>query len=148
MISYLRKMMPGASGKPQGKTTPAMREQRVTMARPAAAAPSQGAVFSKVLRYRLPDGQTDEPTTVEVVGSFNNWERVPLQRDGKLDSWHATIHHIPGNKTHHYMLLIDGKPTLDPASDGLAVPHGPEEDRYAVTTARGPRVLMMFAMTK
>jgi len=141
-------MIPGSSDKPQGKATPLMREQRVTLARSGAAPPSQGAVFSKVLRYRLPDGQTDEPATVEVAGSFNNWQRVPLQRDGKLDSWHATIHHIPGNKTHHYMLLIDGKPTMDPASDGMAVPHGAQEERYALDTARGPRVLMMFAMTK
>ena len=105
-------------------------------------------MFSKVFRYRLPAGQTEEPTTIEVVGSFNHWQRVALQRDGKLDSWHVTIHHIPGNKTHHYMLLIDGKPAMDKTCDGLAVPHGPQEEHYALQTERGPRVLMMFAMTK
>jgi len=141
-------MMPGTSGKPAGKTTPLKREQRVTMARPAAAAPNRGATFGKVFRYRLPDGQTEEPRTVDVVGSFNHWQRVPLQRDGKLDSWHVPLHHIPGNKTHHYMLLIDGKPTMDKTCDGLAVPHGAQEERYALETERGPRVLMMFAMTK
>jgi hypothetical protein len=118
------------------------------MARPAPAEAKRGQTFSKVFRYRLPSGQTEEPSTVEVAGSFNHWQRVPLQRDGKLDSWHVTLHHIPGNATHHYMLLIDGKPAMDPTCDGLAVPSGPQEERYALDTERGPRVLMMFAMTK
>jgi hypothetical protein len=85
---------------------------------------------------------------VEIAGSFNNWQRLPLQRDGKQDSWHVTVHHIPGNKTHHYMLFVDGKPTSDKDSDGLAVPHGSVEERNAMETVRGPRVMMMFAMTK
>lgn len=123
-------------------------EPRQSMARPVAATPGKGPTFSKVFRYRLPDGQTEEPTTVEVAGTFNQWQRIPLHRDGKLDSWHATVHHIPGNTTHHYMLLIDGKPTMDRNCDGLAVPHGPQEEQHAVETDRGPRVLMMFAMTK
>jgi len=104
--------------------------------------------FSKVFRYRLPDGQTEEPGLVEVAGTFNQWQRMPLIRDGKLDSWHTTVHHIPGNKTHHYMLFIDGKPVQDKNCDGLAVPSGPQEEQYAIQTERGPRVLMLFAMTK
>lgn len=85
---------------------------------------------------------------MEIVGSFNHWQRVTLMRDGKLDSWHVTVHHIPGNKTHHYMLLVDGKPYYDHNCDGLAVPHGAQEEMYQVDTDKGPRVLMMFAMTK
>ena len=83
-----------------------------------------------------------------MAGSFNQWQPVALQRDGKLDSWHVTLHHIPGNQTHHYMLLIDGEPTMDTNCDGLAVPHGSQEEGFALATERGPRVLMLFAMTK
>ena len=46
------------------------------------------------------------------------------------------------------MLLIDGKPTYDKTCDGLAVPHGVEEERYAYPTEKGPRVFMLFAQTK
>ncbi|MCL4788006.1 MAG: glycogen-binding domain-containing protein [Verrucomicrobia bacterium] len=104
--------------------------------------------FSKIFRWRLPDGQTTEPEVVEVVGSFTHWQRVPLLRDGKLDAWHVTLHHIEGNRTHHYMLLVDGKPSYDKNCDGLAVPHGPHEERYQLTTDKGPRVFMLFAQTR
>ena len=106
------------------------------------------ASYSKVFRWRLPDGQTHEPSTVEVVGSFTHWQKVPLVRDGVLDAWHVTLHHLQGNRTHHYMLLIDGKPFYDKTCDGLAVPRGTDEERYQVMTDKGPRVLMLFAQTK
>ncbi len=104
--------------------------------------------FSKVFRWHLPDGHTETPSSVEVVGTFTHWQKVPLIRDSVMNGWHATLHHIQGNRTHHYMLLIDGKPTYDKNCDGLAVPHGPDEERYQVTTAKGPRVMMLFAQTK
>jgi len=104
--------------------------------------------YSKVFRWRLPDGQTAEPAAVELVGTFSHWQRIPMTRDSVLDSWHVTIHHIPGNKTHHYMLLVDGKPAHDKTCDGLAVPHGPQEEQYALATDKGPRVFMLFAQTK
>ena len=104
--------------------------------------------FSKVFRWRLPDGQTAEPKTVEIVGSFNHWQKTPLIRDSVLDAWHVTLHHIQGNRTHHYMLLLDGEPAYDKTCDGLAVPHGPLEERYQLTTDKGPRVFMLFAQTK
>ena len=105
-------------------------------------------VFSKVFRWRLPDGQTAEPKTVEVVGSFSHWQKVPLLRDSVLAAWHVTLHHLPGNRTHHYMLLIDGQPTYDTTCDGLAVPRGADEERFACPTDKGPRVFMLFAQTK
>jgi hypothetical protein len=85
---------------------------------------------------------------VEVVGSFTHWQRVPLMRDGKLDAWHVTLHHIEGNRTHHYMLLLDGQPTYDKDCDGLAVPHGPHEEQYQISTDKGPRVFMLWAQTR
>jgi hypothetical protein len=106
------------------------------------------ASYTKVFRWRLPDGQSAAPKSVELVGSFTNWQKVPLSRDGVLDAFHVTIHHIPSHQTHHYMLLVDGKPAQDKNCDGLAVPHGPQEEQFALQTDRGPRVFMLFAQTK
>jgi hypothetical protein len=104
--------------------------------------------FTKIFRWRLPDGQTEEPAAVEVVGTFSNWEKVPLIHDKVRGGWHATLHHIQGNRTHHYMLLADGKPVEDLHSDGMAVPTSPQEQQFAIKTARGPRVFMLFSQTK
>jgi hypothetical protein len=71
-----------------------------------------------------------------------------MNRDSALDAWHATIHHIPGNRTHHYVFLVDGKPTQDRNCDGLAVPTHPQEEQFQLVTDRGPRVCMLFAQTK
>jgi len=118
---------------------------------PSAAPPQDTArrqTFSKMFRWRLPDGQTHAPASVEVVGSFTHWQKVQLHRDSALDAWHVALHHILGNRTHHWMLLVDGKPTYDKHCDGLAVPHGPDEEKYAVMTDKGPRVMMLWAQTK
>jgi len=125
--------------------------QREIPSSPAGLARNPGdrkPTYSKVFRWRLPDGCEKEPTTVEIVGSFTHWQRVPLLRDGKLDSWHGTVHHIEGNRTHHYMLLVDGQPTNDKNCDGYAVPHGLNEEQFAMQTPRGPRLFMLFAQTK
>ena len=143
MIGALKDMFNRQRPVPR-KGMPLTPESRPRTARPTENKPT----YTKVFRWRLPDGQTEEPDSVEVVGSFNKWQRVSLMRDSKVDAWHATVHHIPGNKTHHYMLLVDGKPTFDPACDGLAPPHGYEEERYQLETDKGPRVFMLFAQTK
>ena len=106
------------------------------------------ASYAKVFRWRLPDGHTETPQSVEIVGSFTGWQKVPLLRDGTLDAWHATLHNIPAHQTHHYMLLVDGKPTQDKNCDGMAIPRGPEEDQVTRLTSLGPRVGMLFAQTK
>ena len=105
-------------------------------------------VFAKVFRWRLPDGQTQEPATVEIVGSFTQWQKVPLHRTTARDGWQVTLNDIPSNRTNHYMLLVDGQPVRDKHCDGLAVPHGPQEEQYQLLTDRGPRVLMLFAQSK
>jgi hypothetical protein len=114
----------------------------------AVAAADRKPTYSKVFRWKLPEGQTEHPQSVEVVGSFTDWQRVPLLHDPKVGSWHATIQDIPGNKTHHYMMLVDGKPAADMGCDGYALPDGPAEECYAIETPRGPRVFMLFAQTK
>ena len=105
-------------------------------------------VFSKFFRWQLPDGHTREPESVEVVGSFTNWEKVPLTRDSERDAWQVTLHDIRINRTHHYMILVDGKPAYDKYNDGLAFPQKPEEKQYQIMTDNGPRVFMLFAQTK
>jgi hypothetical protein len=130
------------------KGSPLVPEPRSNTAPPQGDATERRQTFSKVFRWRLPDGQTHDPQTVEVAGSFTHWQKVPLVRDGMLDAWHVTLHHLQGNRTHHYMLLVDGKPTYDKTCDGLAVPRGAEEERYQITTERGPRVMILFAQTK
>ena len=102
-------------------------------------------VFSKIFRWQSANGAT--PATVEVAGTFTHWQPVPMTREIS-GGWQLTLHDIPGNRTHHYMILADGHPVQDRHSDGLAVPHGPQEEKFAITTARGPRVFMLFAQTK
>jgi hypothetical protein len=104
--------------------------------------------FTKIFRWRLPDGQTQEPAKVEIVGTFTSWQKMPLIHDKVRGGWHATLHHIQGNRTHHYMLLADGKPVEDTHCDGMAVPTGAQELHFAIATARGPRVFMLFSQTK
>jgi hypothetical protein len=105
-------------------------------------------VFSKVFRWRLPDGHAREPVSVEVVGSFTNWEKVPLTRDGAHDAWQIMLENIRNYHTHRYMILVDGQPAYDKYNDGLAFPQGPEEEQYQIMTDKGPRVFMLFAQTK
>jgi len=104
--------------------------------------------FTKIFRWRLPNGQTEEPAMVEVVGTFTGWQKVPLIYDRAMRSWHVTLPNIPGNRTHHYMLLADGKPVEDTHSDGMAIPTGAQELQFAIVTTRGARVFMLFSQTK
>jgi len=137
-------MFGGGAQPKNGHSRPAPGNSAPVMGRPMDRKPT----YSKVFRWSLPDGQTDEPRSVEVVGSFTDWQRVPLLKDNKVKTWHATVQNIPGNKTHHYMLLVNGEPALDKGCDGYALPAGEYEERYAIQTARGPRLFMLFAQTK
>ena len=103
-------------------------------------------VFSKVFRWSLPKGESQEPETVEVAGTFSDWKKLPMSRD-VVSGWHLTLHNIPSNRTHHYMIFANGKPAQDRNSDGLAIPQG-EEEKFAIETPRGLRVFMLFAQTK
>jgi hypothetical protein len=137
------------SSKPAQRTSPVYREPVISSPLMRRTAESEKKhSYTKIFRWRLPEGHTEEPRSVEVVGSFSRWQRVHLERDSKQGAWHATVHHIPGNKTHHYMLLLDGHPAFDKTCDGLVVPHGFEEEQFQLATERGPRVLMLFAQTK
>jgi len=104
-------------------------------------------VFSKIFRWKQ-EQPGPLPVKVEITGSFNGWEKTPLKYDRTNAIWQLTLENIPGNCTHSYMLLVNGRPTSDKNSDGLAVPKTEPEQQYQLETPRGPRVFMLFSQTK
>ena len=104
--------------------------------------------FSKVFRWQPEEPGGPLPVRVEIVGSFSGWEKVPMKYDRTNAIWQLTLENIPGNTTHNYMLLVNGRPTRDKNSDGFAVPHTEQEKQYQLETPRGPRVFMLFSQTK
>lgn len=104
--------------------------------------------FAKIFRWHPPEGQPHKPALVQIAGTFTNWQKMSMVHDKVGGGWHATFNHIQGNRTHHYMLLADGKPVQDAHCDGMAIPNGARELQFAIATARGPRVFMLFSQTK
>ncbi len=104
--------------------------------------------FSKIFRWQPSDPCAPMPHSVELAGSFTNWRAVALTRDANTNTWQLMLDEIPGNHTHRYMLLVNGKPTNDKNSDGLAVPQSAREQQYQLMTARGPRIFLLFAQTR
>ena len=135
---------PGPTADPNSELSPAQLKARAAQARRL----SQRPPFTKIFRWRLPDGVTEQPASVEVAGTFNHWQKIPLMHDGATDTWHVTVPNIPGHRTHHYMIFVNGRPAADQHADGTAVPHGPQEEAAALMTDRGPRVFMLFAQSK
>ena len=116
--------------------------------RTAAPASFRSATFSKIFRWTPPQPNDPVPATVELAGSFTGWKRAAFEYDETSAAWQLTLHDIPGNRTHSYMLLVDGQPAQDRNADGLAVPQTPEEKQHQLTTPRGPRVFMLASQTK
>ena len=100
--------------------------------------------YSKIFRWQPKNGPS--PTKVEVAGTFTDWKKVSLKREIS-GGWELTLHEIPGNRTHHFMFFADDQP-VQGHSDGLTAPQTYDEERFAITTARGPRVFMLFSQTK
>ena len=107
----------------------------------------KAATFSKIFRWQQ-EAPGPMPVKVEVAGTFSQWQKLPLKYDRINRLWHLTAENIQGNRTHNYMLLVNGRPAADKNSDGLAVPHTAEEKLHALETPRGPRVFMLFSQTK
>jgi hypothetical protein len=103
--------------------------------------------FGKIFRWVPSPELKQAPTKVEIVGTFSHWRPLPMKKEIS-GGWHVTVDDIPSGRTHHYMLLVDGKPAHDKHSDGLTAPINADEEQYAITTFRGPRVFMLFAQTK
>ena len=108
----------------------------------------QRTSFTKVFRWPVPTDQTPQPTTVEVAGSFNGWRKVPLSYDRPSRTWQIILNGIEGNRTHRYVILVDGKPSYDETCDGLTTPQTPDEAKCQIATPKGPRVMLLFAQTK
>ena len=104
--------------------------------------------FSKIFRWQPETPGGPMPVRVEVTGTFNAWQRVALKWDRVSGVWQVTVENIPGNRTHNYMILVNGRPVADKNADGMAIPHTAEEKAHAFTTARGPRVFMLASNTK
>jgi hypothetical protein len=104
--------------------------------------------FTKVFRWLVPPDQTPQPTTVEVVGSFSGWRKLPLIYDPPSRTWHVTLNDIEGNRTHRYVILVDGKPSYDQTCDGMVAPQNPEEAKWGIATPRGSRLMLLFSQTK
>ena len=107
----------------------------------------RAAVFTKIFRWQT-EQPGPQPVSVAVAGTFSGWQKLPLKFDRTHGIWQLTLHDIPGNCTHNYMLLVNGKPAPDKNSDGFAIPHTAEEKQFALETTRGPRVFMLFSQTK
>ena len=105
------------------------------------------ATFNKVFRWTH-DEAGDPPAIVEIAGSFSAWERYALGYDETTATWQITLEGIPGNHTHTYMIFADGQPVADKNADGLAIPQNPREIEHQLTTARGPRVFLLYSQTK
>ena len=60
-----------------------------------------------------------EAKIVNITGDFNDWDPAahPMKRmpDG---TWRVELQLNHGH--HHYLFLVDGKPTLDPRAQGVA----------------------------
>lgn len=60
---------------------------RVSPVRTVSLKKTEGAqTFTKVFRWRLPEGQTQKPATVEIAGTFTKWQKVPLLQAGAQDT--------------------------------------------------------------
>ncbi len=149
MLSKIGNML---GRKPAAQPAPAARAPFPTtssspMRRPAANKDSR-TNYARIFRWGPPAENTGLPVSVEIVGSFTRWVPVPLKHNTVDNTWAVTVDSIPGNKTHHYVLLLDGKPTYDPFCDGYAMPVGFDEEQFALQTPKGARVLMLFANAK
>src|SRR6185369_1293262 len=126
-------------------------EARITPIVPAfleAGKREQRTGFAKVFRWPVPAEQTPQPKAVEVIGSFSGWRKVPLSYDPPSRTWQVILNDIEGNRTHRYVMLVDGKSSYDKTCDGLVAPQSPEETKWGIVTPRGSRILLMFAQTK
>jgi len=108
----------------------------------------RGTFFSKPFRWQPAKPEDPKPALVQIVGTFNDWKPVALAHDHATNVWQIMLHQLPGNCTHHYMLLVDGQPANHKHCDGLAVPATDAEKHFALPTPRGPRVFMLFSNTK
>jgi hypothetical protein len=135
----------------KGRTTmrrPAAEFAPILPRRPEAEKNEQRTGFTKVFRWPVPAGQTPPPTAVEVVGSFSGWRKVPLSYDPTTRTWQLILNDVESNRTHRYVILVDGKPSYDKTCDGLTAPQTHDEAKWQIATPKGPRIMLLFSQTK
>jgi len=142
IIDFVERKRTSTIRPPQDKTSPEAPRYRV------AETGEQRTGFTKAFRWQVPAGQTSQPKTVEVVGSFSGWRKVPLSYDPPTKTWQLILNDIEGNRTHRYVVLVDGKPTYDKTCDGLTAPGSPDEAKWQIATPKGYRVMLLFAQAK
>src|SRR5271156_5597186 len=69
--------------------------------------------FSRVFRWQPSGPEVPIPDSVQVAGSFTDWQGVAMTREAVTNTWQITLREIPANHTHRYMLLVDGEPAYD-----------------------------------
>ena len=73
--------------KPAHKHEPAAPEPAVRPALISKVPAAPKPTYAKIFRWQLPEDRMQEPATVEIVGTFTNWQKVPLIRKNKADGW-------------------------------------------------------------
>jgi len=146
MIDAITNFIEGECGTKTG--TSGARTTPTVPAFPEAGKRQPRSGFTKVFRWPVPAGQTPQPTAVEVIGSFSGWRKVPLSYDSPSRTWQIILNNVEGNRTHRYVMLVDGTPSYDKTCDGLAAPQNPDEAKWQIATPRGSRVMLLFAQTK
>jgi hypothetical protein len=141
-ITHLNESKDRPRTRPRARITPTAR------LRPEAEPREERTGYTKVFRWPVPADEAPQPTTVEVIGSFSGWVKVPLSYDPPSRTWQIILNGVEGNRTHRYVMLVDGKPTYDKTCDGLTAPQTPEEAKWQISTPKGSRVMLLFAQTK
>jgi hypothetical protein len=134
--------------KPSHKSTVVIPHLPAKLIAPVRKPVARPQTYTRIFRWHPPKGHPQVPATVEIVGGFTHWQKVPLQHDHAQNAWQVTLHNLHCGRMYHYMLLVDGQPVRDKHCDGMAVPHGHQEEQFQLMTDRGPRVMMLFAQSK
>jgi hypothetical protein len=90
--------------------------------------------------------QPDDPSRVEVIGSFSNlYSPLPLTTvvfDGEPTTYRAASFVVPKGEVHTYKYLVNGTPTLDPINPQRAIlDNGVEWSRFFTEFCTHPLVL-------
>ena len=81
--------------------------------------PHQPKYSAKNSQKPIPFMYIGEAQSVSLVGDFNDWDPQAHPLSQHIDGACRTSVHL-NHGHHHYLFLVDGKPTLDPRADGIA----------------------------
>jgi len=125
--------------KPASKGGPLIREPRPAIAAARSDAGARDKLFSKIIRWRLPDGQRNRPIPWRLLARSRIGKKSAPSRQ-RPGSWHVALHHIQGIAriiTCCWWMAAHLRQTCD----GLAVPHGLEEEKIPGHDRQGAKNL-------